>query len=159
MNELIGYFSYDPETGNITRLASTRKNHVVGERVGYVCAKHGYRRFKFQGKRYLEHRVAWYLANGKDVMVDHINGDRADNRLANLREATHAENMQNKCRYKNNKAGMTGVSATRYGKWTARITKGGKTLHLGNFDTKEQAFEAYKTMKARVHDYQPTSRE
>lgn len=77
--------------------------------------------------------------------TDHINGDGLDNRRSNLRQATHAQNMMNKRRYRNNTSGFKGVSPFRgRGKpWIAYINKGGIRHHLGLFDTAEEAARAY----------------
>lgn len=159
MKELIGNFEYNPVNGHIIRLVSHRADQLIGERVGYRCNIHGYRYFKFKGKRYREHTVAWFLATGESTMLDHVNGIRDDNRLSNLRKTTNALNMQNKGAYRNNQCGTTGVSATRYGKWTARISLNGKTKHLGNFETIDEAKSAYLNAKEKLHEYQPTPRE
>jgi hypothetical protein len=76
--------------------------------------------------------------------VDHQNLDGLDNRRANLRQATHAENMSNKSRYKNNRSGFKGVGWFKpMGKWRARATIDGRLRHLGYFDTPEAAARAY----------------
>jgi hypothetical protein len=84
--------------------------------------------------------------------VDHINGDGLDNRRANLRQATHAGNMQNQRRPKNNTSGYKGVSWHRAtGKWRAYIKRDGKQVHLGIFDTPEAAAHAYDDASRELH--------
>lgn len=75
--------------------------------------------------------------------VDHRNGDGLDNRRANLRPATHAENMANRGAPQNNTSGFKGVTAYRTGRWRASITVAGRHQHLGYFDTPELAAAAY----------------
>ena len=77
--------------------------------------------------------------------VDHVSGDGLDNRRANLRQATHAQNMGNKRRYRNNTSGFKGVApfSGRGRPWIAYVTKAGVRHHLGLFDTAEEAAHAY----------------
>ena len=102
----------------------------------------GYLASMMGGKLYLAHRVIWKLVHGEDPnVIDHINGDRADNRLKNLRNITQAANMQNKRRYKRNTSGVTGVH--RLGNaWCARISVNGEVRYLGTFATLEEAAAA-----------------
>lgn len=74
--------------------------------------------------------------------VDHINGNGLDNRRANLRPATHAQNMRNKPMYRNNRSGFKGVYR-RKNRWCAQIKHEGKLRHLGSFAAAEEAARAY----------------
>lgn len=74
--------------------------------------------------------------------VDHINGDSLDNRKANLRACSHGENQMNRINRKPTKSGIKGVKK-HYGKWQARIRIDGQLKHLGTFDSKEGARNAY----------------
>ena len=90
--------------------------------------------------------------------LDHINGDRSDNRITNLREATVAENAQNRKTRSDNKAGLTGVR--KQGKaWLASIGANGTRVYLGSFETKEDARAAYVAAKSQMHGFQPSPRE
>ena len=86
----------------------------------------------------------------KDQFIDHINGDRLDNRKANLRICTHAENMRNRKRNKNCSSGFKGVEK-RGNKWSSRITFNGIRHYLGSFDTPEKAHAAYCDEADRLH--------
>jgi len=92
------------------------------------------------------HRLVWAMCYNEwpSADIDHINGDRSDNRLCNLRVVSRRENALNQCRRKNNKSGQTGVSQCGNGKWRAYISRGGKPVHLGVYDTIDQAREARK---------------
>ena len=77
--------------------------------------------------------------------VDHINGDKWDNRKCNLRIVTHADNMKNRKLDKRNKSGYTGVKETKTGTWNAQIYCDGKYINLGTYKTKEEAVKARKS--------------
>lgn len=79
-----------------------------------------------------------------NLEVDHINGNKWDNRKANLRIVSHADNMKNRKLNKNNKSGYTGVKETRCGTWNAQIFCDGKYIGLGTYKTKEEAVAARK---------------
>lgn len=104
---------------------------------------------------YLVHRIIWKMYYGEDPkeLIDHIDGDRSNNRIENLREATRSQNNKNLTGLKsNNTSGCTGVHFhTRFGKWVARISILGKHKHLGYFDNKEDAIEA--RIKAAKEQY------
>lgn len=103
-----------------------------------------------RGTMVMMHRV---LTNAPSTMqVDHINGDGLDNRGANLRLATHAENGLNKGCLKNNKIGIKGVSwCRRSEKWKAQIQLNGRSKTLGRFDTTEEAAAAYREAAQQLH--------
>lgn len=87
------------------------------------------------------HRVITNAPKGMNV--DHINGNKLDNRVENLRLATPSENVQNKKRKRNNQSGYKGVSYYYAGKWRARIDVDGHEINLGYYDDKEDAAHAY----------------
>ncbi len=110
---------------------------------GYID---GVRKFK----KILLHR---YIMNAPvGVTVDHINGNRLDNRRANLRLCSQAENNRNKGKFKNNKSGYKGVSwNAQNSKWVAQIQLNGKKTHLGYFSNPAEAHEAYVTASLEQH--------
>jgi hypothetical protein len=112
------------------------------------CIKsHGYRGVRINGKLYRAHRIIWAMHTGQwpEDELDHINGDRLDNRLENLRPVSCQENMRNAKRYCNNKSGVMGVYWHKAaGKWRAQIMVNGRQIHLGYFAAKEEAIAARK---------------
>jgi len=120
---------------------------------------HGYRYIRVNGKMMLAHRMAWLMAYGEDPgekLIDHINGNRLDNRIENLRLATFSQNGANAKRHSRNTSGLKGASKVlKRGKWTGRwqssITVRNKQFNLGYFDTKEEAHVAYLAAAKEHH--------
>jgi len=106
----------------------------------------GYNQGALLGGRYFAHRVIMAMVYGETPeQVDHINGNRQDNRLANLRGVTRQQNQQNKQRLKNNKSGCTGVAWHQVsGKWRSEIKVNNQSLHLGSFYNFDDAVAARK---------------
>lgn len=141
---LLSLFSYDPNTGSLVR----RKN---GKN---ACQAGLYWRVRIDGVLYVAHRIIWRMAHDGDMPdeLDHINGDKKDNRLCNLREATVSENMRNWKLRSNNKSGLKGVSyKTRCRKWVAQIQVNKKNRHLGLFNDPYEAYEVYLSAAAELH--------
>ncbi|WP_161489491.1 HNH endonuclease [Sulfitobacter sp. EhC04] len=106
------------------------------------------------GKVYLTHRVSWAIHYGEWPLsvVDHVNGNPEDNRISNLRLASHAENMRNRKKNANNASGLKGVHWCRtYLRWFASICVNKKRINLGSYPTKEAAHEAYCEAAERLH--------
>ncbi|GAB2493994.1 HNH endonuclease [Arenimonas alkanexedens] len=155
--EEVGKFlSYCPESGLLTWLVSPNGRITVGQVAGNV-SQQGYINIQLLGRQLKAHRVAWLLHYGEwpENEVDHTDGDRANNRIANLRAATHSQNMQNKFRAKKGStSGYIGVSWSEQSKaWHAQIRAEGKVKHLGFFATPEEASQAYLVAKARYHHF------
>jgi len=102
--------------------------------------KNGYRRIQIEGKIYRAHRLVWKYHYGKDPkeFIDHIDGNKTNNNIENLREATNQQNLFNTGPSKNNKLGIKGVSKNG-NKYVARIEINGKSKYLGMFNTIEEA--------------------
>jgi hypothetical protein len=136
---------YDPETGMFS------KNGLA---IGHYT--YGYLRLYLRKNNYQAHRIAWTYVHGDwvfpNVVVDHMNGIRHDNRIANLRLATHTENMQNKLKPQG-KNPFLGVTKEQFSdKWRASIYSNGKRIHLGYaFSTPEDARDAYLKAKRELH--------
>lgn len=141
--------TYDPDTGEFCWRADCGARAKAGSAAGSRNSE-GYVQIQIGGKKHKAHRLAWLLTYGETPPeIDHINRVKHDNRLANLRPATHAENGQNQNRPKNNTSGAIGVGFhKRSGKWRARITRSGKLRDIGYFDTKEAATAARKAAEA-----------
>ena len=118
---------------------------------------HGYIRPMINGKHIRAHRLAWLYIYGYMPInqIDHVNCIRSDNRIVNLREATPAQNNQNKKKpCKNNMNGSLGVSFyKRQGLFVARIKDKGKSYFLGYFNTEKEASDAYISAKRQLHEY------
>jgi hypothetical protein len=116
-----------------------------GDVAGHLTAQ-GYWRISVDGRRYLAHRLAWLYVHGEwpAAQIDHVDLDKSNNRFANLREATNAQNKANTRARKDNTSGFKGASwDKRSGRWRARICVVGKDSHLGFFDSAETAHAAY----------------
>ena len=112
----------------------------------------GYFALTLDRVRIQAHRAAWAMMTGKwpSFFIDHINGDRRDNRWDNLREATRAENCRNAKLSAKNTSGFKGVRASGR-KWTANIRDGRRQLYLGVYDTPYEAHAAYCAAAIRLH--------
>ena len=112
---------------------------------GYVAG-----RPKESSKTVTLHRHIYGPVAGRNS-IDHIDGDRLNNRRSNLRECSQAENTRNARIGLNNTSGYKGVSETAEGRWRARITVDGVEIRIGHFDTAEEAAEAYDSAAVRLH--------
>jgi hypothetical protein len=141
------HVSYDPATGTFTRLKSVHPGRV-GKPTGFV-AHGGYIVVVIGSSRHYAHRLAWLIMTGEQPkVVDHINRDPSDNRWANLRNGTQAQNTANAGPSKNNKTGFKGVSFQR-GRYRATLMYQRKQISLGAYATAEEASNAYK---AKAHE-------
>jgi hypothetical protein len=134
---------YDPETGKFKWLVRCGRQQV-GVNAGTVSGRYSY--IRINGKPKLAHRVAFAWVHGRwpECQIDHINGDKRDNRIANLREATSRQNMANSKLRSDNTSGFKGVRKARLpGKWWAYICANGKDTYLGTYNTPEAAHQAY----------------
>lgn len=141
-------FRYDPETGNLYWKVRPARNVFPGAIAG-ARTSGGYITTKLLGREVKAHRLAWLMTHGSwpENLVDHINGDRSDNRIVNLRQATHAQNMQNV----SSRKGVHWRPNQRT--WIASITVGGKRHYLGKFSDRAMAETAYREAKARLHPF------
>lgn len=145
---------YNPETGAFTWKVRPSARTFAGDVAGCLD-KEGYRILKYRRKIYFQHRLAWLYVHGEwpKHSIDHINGAKSDNRIANLRDVTGSQNMQNQLRpMATNRSGFLGVRVGKRGnRFGALININGKQKRLGWFDTPEQAHEVYMNAKAVHH--------
>lgn len=149
---------YNPETGMLIwrpRPATTRHDRAwntrfAGREAGLVDA-FGYRKLRLAGQRLFAHRLAWKIIYGDEppAGVDHINGDKLDNRIANLRPATKSQNGANAKTRRDSSTGVKGVHFNRRRwKFEANVKANGRQYKVGYFDTLDQA-KAARDAKAR----------
>lgn len=153
IEHLRGALSYDISTGVFVWKHNARRPDLIGRTAGAKQSA-GYWAIAIHNKKQLAHRLAWFYVTGKwpTQHIDHINGDKRDNRFANLREVTRFENLQNMRKAtKANKCGYLGVSAHQ-GKWRMQIMANGKRVRMSGFETPEAAHEAYVLAKRKFHD-------
>jgi hypothetical protein len=155
--QLIGHLrsvmSYNPQTGVLIRIKKTGQNVEIGKEAGWTDAQ-GYRRVRFMGRSPSAHRLAWAHFYGEvpPPLIDHINGNRADNRISNLRAATRSINTQNLKRARSdNRLGILGVRERR-GRFEARIMIDGRAVQIGSFPTSQEASFAYLEKKREMHE-------
>ena len=147
-------FHYDPETGLFTWIVFRGGG---SPRIGTVAGspnEDGYVKIKVDQKLYAAHRLAWLYMTGSfpSLEIDHINGQPADNRFSNLREASRTENNRNTKISKNNQSGFKRVTRNKKnGKWAAHIRSNDKQKFLGNFETPELAHEFYCLAADMLH--------
>jgi hypothetical protein len=148
--------SYCPDTGEL-RWKVKRNSYggtVVPGKIAGTPALHGYIKITIDQCQCLAHRLAWLITTGElpsaGMEIDHINGNRSDNRIANLRVVDRSKNNMNSCIRGNNKSGVTGVSFRKdTEKWHARITVEKRIILLGNFDNIGEAIAARQAAEVR----------
>jgi hypothetical protein len=141
---------YNPETGDLFwnehAPARSRNRKAGAESMGYL-------RIHYKKRYYKVHRIAWMLVHGSlpEGDLDHINGDKMDNRISNLRVVSVAVNQQNLKKAKiSNKLGLLGVSA-KGSRFRAQITVDQKKKYIGTFATAIEAHTAYIAAKRELH--------
>lgn len=105
---------------------------------------------------YLAHRLAWLFSNGQwpSQVIDHIDGNPQNNRIANLRDASIQANQENQRRAQrsNRSSGLLGSHFdAQTGRWMAKISVMNKTIHIGRYDTPQEAHTAYVSAKRNLH--------
>ena len=162
--EVIKSLSYDPYSGIIIwkwREDKIRKVNMrlAGKRAG-SAHRDGYRSVGILGSKYMAHRIAWLIKTGSwpQNQIDHLNGQRDDNRWINIREATKVENRRNQT-VPRSKSGVVGVHwDSRKDKWRAQIKPEGKNIHLGLFDDLDDAIKTRKGAEKKYYkDFAPQS--
>jgi hypothetical protein len=142
--ELRDRLNYDPETGVFTWIDCLRP-YLNGRAAGGIDTN-GYVVIGINGKVYMAHRLVWLWTHGfwPENQLDHADLNKTNNRLTNLRPANQAQNNHNQNAQRNSKTGVKGVSWHKSkGKWRASTKINRKSVHLGNFNTVEEAAHAY----------------
>lgn len=152
---IVSIIDYNPATGdtnwkNSLLRSSMWNTKYAGKRVGCIITSQSgmqYWKTKIDGIPFLVHRVIWFYVTGEwpEDQIDHWNGNGLDNKWDNLRDASQAQNLANA------KNLMRGIDPFPNGKWRAKITIDHKQIHLGMFDSKEEAFEVYKQALIDTH--------
>ncbi len=153
-------YTYDAKSGRFIR-NSTKGGRPAGSLAGRI-SKRGYRELSVANFRYREHRLVWLwlygelpsAADGSILQIDHIDGDRTNNRQSNLRLATQQSNSKNMMLRPNNTSGVCGVTKSgKYvdgtQKWTAQIKVNYKSIFLGNFRSIEEATAVRKAAESK----------
>lgn len=149
--------SYDPTTGVFTRKIPMGRHgcHKEGKICGNITPK-GYVFICVDKYKCMAHRLAWayYYGVWPNGDLDHIDQNKSNNAIANLREATRKQNMQNVTVHKHNTSGHKGVAwHAQNSKWRAYIFNDYKQKHLGLFDSKEDAVQARKNAELKYHSH------
>jgi len=144
---------YDPQTGVFTWKVCIGRRSPAGTIVkGDATSR--YVRIQIEKVSYRAHRLAWLYQTGQwpSGDIDHINGDKKDNRFSNLREATRSQNLSNIGPQKNNKSGFKGVCFNKMvSLWEAQITKNYQHRRLGYFNCPREAAHAYNKAAIELH--------
>lgn len=138
-------FRYDPEIGILYRNEVVPKTKVkAGDPVGWENFE-GYLSVCVEQEKLLVHRIAWAMHFGEwpEGQIDHVNMCRTDNRIENLRLATHGQNQANIKSKRTAGLRMKGVTLLPSGRWQAQIRSDGKSHYLGSFNTEDEAAHAY----------------
>lgn len=137
LNELFEY-----RDGHLYWLKPSSNRVKIGQKAGAEDNK-GYRRVRVSGKDYLAHRLIFLYHHGwLPEFVDHKDRDPRNNRIENLRPLTHSQNIANG-KSTTSSSGYRGVTALKTGKFLAQVMKNYKNHHLGQFDSAEEAHQAY----------------
>lgn len=150
-SRLLQVIHYDPITG-LFAWKNRTKGIKPGARPGNMMKK-GYIRIFIDGRSYQANVLAWFYTTGKWPTgdVDHRNGERADNRMENLRDVSRMINLQNSTVPKaTSTIGLRGVQRN-HSRFMARIQSAGRSQYIGTYDTPEQAHAAYLEAKKAVH--------
>jgi len=148
---------YNPETGVFTRIESNRKDRL-GKQPGSRNTK-GHVQIRLDGTLYVAHRLAWLYMTGKfpTNQIDHIDGDKTNNKIVNLREATNKQNQENVPLQVNNTSGYRGVSFNKpTRKFRAYVCHNRQQITLGFFKTAEEAALMAKDARDRLFTHHHT---
>ena len=141
--DIVDYISYSEESitwliNKVNRKGGSRKGREIGN-----ITSSGYLQFRFNEVYYSNHRVVYFLCTGIDPeekQIDHIDGNKLNNKISNLRLANHRQNVFNSKKRKDNTSGITGVIWNKdKKKWMSKIDNFGRFLNLGYFNSFDEA--------------------
>ena len=145
-------FRYDKETGDLIRKVTVRKGSETGQIVGTDDGQ-GYLKTSIKGDKYFNHRIIFFMHHGfLPPCLDHIDTNKRNNRIENLRAATVTQNNHNQGRRKTNTSGVKGVRwKETHNMWSASVTLNGKRKHVGHFRTVPEAEVAVRKAREQLH--------
>ena len=151
---MFDFIRYDKKNG---KLFWQKRKLQMQAKVGDECGclkRDGYKYFKFNGVAYLQHRIIWHIEKGasSEKVLDHINGNRSDNRIENLREASARENCQNQKRHRAGRL-VGAIFKKQINKFIGQIRIDGICKHLGTFETEQDAHFAYVRKLNEIDGY------
>lgn len=144
---------FEYREGHLFWKVDRRGNKLIGKQASRLKKSNGYQEVTINKKKYYAHRLIFMMFHGYwPVQIDHIDNNRSNNLLSNLREANNAQNNRNTKLRSTNKSGYKGVYLHKQNKnFVARITVNYKDIHLGCYKTIEEAHEAYKKAALELH--------
>lgn len=147
LNELL---RLDTESGLLYWKIWRGNTASAGSQAG-CCRQNGYWAIIIDGSEYASHRVIWKMVTGNDPVneIDHINGNKSDNRPLNMREASRQQNNRNTGKRPKNPSGFVGVYKSGKG-WRASVAMDGKLKHLGSFQSITAAAEIAAKARQQV---------
>lgn len=153
------FLSYDLETGRLfwnERMNATPgwNTRFSGKETALCAGSDGYKQLNILCKTYRAHHISWVIFYGEwpERFIDHIDGDKTNNAIGNLRLATSAQNNQNSSRRKTSISGLKGVSWNKARqKWVAQISHNKQAKQLGYFEDKNEAYKAYCRAARDLH--------
>lgn len=150
IEELRNTFEYHPDGYLIRKSTGKPCGRRANQSDGYACVRVG-------GRALLAHRIIFAIVYGRmPGEIDHINGNRIDNRIENLRDVSSSENSHNYKRPNTNTSGFTGVCwSTHHQKWKVEIRLNNRRIHIGYFEDFEEAVQARKLAKIKYHPTSP----
>ena len=152
------YLSYDAATGQLYQ-KKKRPKIKVGSVAGSLTPK-GYRYIQLCGRKYPAHHIVWMFETGTfpTHFIDHIDGNKTNNRFDNLREVSNKQNCENRTAQKNNKTGYKGVSFnSRLQKFIAQIQHNNIPIYIGVFESAYEAHLAYQRTASALFTHAPSS--
>jgi len=150
-------FLYDKDNGFLIRKITVCSRGLSGSVVGKSFQASGYSLVQVDGHQYWLHRLIWRICYGRDPKekcIDHIDGNRRNNKIENLRLANKSQNGQNRFGpNKNNYSGLIGVYRTKSERFCSKIKINRKSIWLGTYDTEIDAHRSYLAAKRKLHEF------